>query len=71
MVRNELTEEKRELNLVLSNIIAEREKQSVYIINILDIIPIIRGLKIVYTIGINNPKKFSRVVSYSDLANGI
>ncbi len=71
MTQRTLTEEKEELKFRLLDTIARLEKIKIYCIDIIDIIPIVKGLKIIYTIGIHNPKKFSRTIKYSDLGNGI
>lgn len=69
MTRNELTEEKRELNLLLSKIIAKHEQAQANEIILIDIIPIAKGLKVIYEIVWDMNKKWSRTIKYSDLAN--
>lgn len=69
MTQRTLTEEKRELNLVLSKIIAKNEQAEANEIVLIDIIPIAKGLKVVYKTSKSAVQRWARTVRYSDLAN--
>lgn len=69
MAQRTLTEEKEELKFKLLNIIAKLERIKVYQLNIEDIIPISKGLKVVYTTATDKVRKWRRTIKYSDLAN--
>lgn len=71
MKQKTLTEEKEELKVKLLDIISKAEKVTVYRIDITDIIPTIRGLKVVYTVATDKVRKWSRTIKYSDLYNEI
>lgn len=71
MTQRTLTEEKKELYLKLLDIIAELEQVDVYKIDIAEIIPIGKGLKVVYTVATDRVRQWSRTIKYSDLANEI
>lgn len=69
MTRETLTEEKRELQFMLLDIISELEQVMVCQLEITDIIPISRGLKVVYTVATDRVRQWSRTIKYSVLAN--
>lgn len=69
MTRDKLNEEKRELQFKLLDIIAELERVRGYQVAIKDIIPVLKGLKVVYSIATDRVRYWSRIIKYSDLAN--
>lgn len=71
MTQRTLTEEKEDLIVKLSDIISRLEKVKIYQIDITDIIPTIRGLKVVYNVATDRVRQWSRTIKYSDLANKI
>lgn len=71
MTQRTLTEEKKELHFKLLEIIAKLEQVKVYKLGIVNIIPIGKGLKVVYTVTRDRVIQWSRTIKYSDLANEI
>lgn len=69
MTRDKLIEGKREFQFKLMDIIAKLERAKANEIVIIDIIPIAKGLKVTYAIVWDLNRRWSRVISYSDLAN--
>lgn len=71
MKEKRLTEEKEDLMIILLDIISSLEQVMVCQIDITNVIPISRGLKVVYTVATDRVRQWSRVINYSTLANEI
>lgn len=69
MKQKTLTEEKGELILKLLVIISKLEKITIHRLNIVDIVPISKGLKVAYTVTTDKVRQWSKIIKYSDLAN--
>ena len=66
-----LNEEKRELNDLLLHILCKLEQLTVEEIELQSIIPVFKGLKVVYKTSKSNVQRWARTIKYSELANGI
>lgn len=69
MTQRTLTKEKQELHFKLLDIIAKLEQVKVYEIGLIDVIPISKGLKVIYKITWDQNRKWARTIKYSDLSN--
>lgn len=64
-----LTEEKQELNNILLTFLCRWEQLDTDDIEIIDIIPVSRGLKVIYKTTKSQDQKWARTIKYKDLAN--
>lgn len=71
MKQKTLTEETEDLYFKLLHIIAKIEQVKLYQINIIDITPVLKGLKVIYSVATDRVIQWSRVINYSTLANEI
>ncbi len=69
MSQKTLNEEKQELNDILLNFLCKWERLDTDDIKIIDIIPVSRGLKVIYKTNKSQVQKWARTIKYRDLAN--
>ena len=69
MSQRTLNEEKEELKDILSNFLCKWEHLDAEDIKIIDIIPVSRGLKVIYKTSKSQVQKWARTIKYKDLAN--
>ena len=71
MSQKTLNEEKRELNELLLHILCKWEQLTAEEIELHNIIPVFKGLKVVYKTSRSKVQRWARTIKYSELANGI
>lgn len=64
-----LNEEKEELNDMLLDFLSKREQLDVENIEIINVIPVSRGLKVIYKTSKNQVQKWARTIKYRALAD--
>lgn len=64
-----LNEEKEELNDMLLDFLCKWERLDAEDIEIIDIIPVFKGLKVVYKTSRNQDQKWARTIKYRALAD--
>ena len=69
MSQKTLNEERQELKDILSNFLCKWEQLDTNDIEIIDIIPVSRGLKVIYKTPKSQVQKWARTIKYKDLAN--
>ena len=69
MSKKTLNEEKQELNDMLLTFLCKWERLDTDDIEIIDIIPVFKGLKVVYKTSRNQVQKWARTIKYRALAD--